>query len=81
MVLLTDDEVMYLDCSSNSLQQLDLLTREVYLPLLCTDVSHANSYGASADKLMDILHRLMATLETTEGHIEVYPSWCPLECQ
>ncbi|ELU01785.1 hypothetical protein CAPTEDRAFT_107782 [Capitella teleta] len=53
----------------NALRQLDLLTREVYLPLLCTEVNHANRYGINADKLMDILHRLMATVETAEGNI------------
>ena len=68
----SDEEVMYLDSADNALEQLDLVTREVYLPLLCTDQTHmANSYGISADKVMDLLHRLMAHLETTQGHVEV----------
>ena len=62
---------MYLDCPENPLAQLDILTREVYLPLLTSDVGHASSYGISADKLMDVLHRLMSHVETTQGHLQV----------
>ena len=62
---------MYMDCGDNALNQLDMLTREVYLPLLCGDISHASSHGISADKLMDLLHRLMSHVETIQGHTEV----------
>ena len=62
---------MYFDCSQDALRQLDIVSREVYLPLLCTDTTYATNYGMSADKLMDVLHRLMATVETTQGHTEV----------
>ncbi len=66
-----DDEVMYLDVTDNALLQMDLLSREVYLPLLCSEQGHASSYNMSADKLMDLLHRLMGGLEVTQGHTHV----------
>jgi dynein heavy chain len=62
---------MYHDLSQQPLQQLDIVTREVMLPLLASDTHHATAYGIHADKLMDVLHRLMAHLETTQGHIQV----------
>ena len=68
---MTDDEVMYIDCTSDSLEQVDLITREIYLPLMCSDLGHVGAYGISADKMMDLLHRLMAHMETTHGHIQV----------
>ena len=71
VVIPSDDEVMYMDCGENAMAQLDLLTREVYLPLLCADTQHAVNYGLSADRLMDLLHRLMSQVETIQGHTEV----------
>ena len=53
------------------MKQLDIMSREVYLPLLCSDASHAPNYGISPDKLMDVLHRMMATVEVTTGYVEV----------
>ena len=70
-LLLTDEEVMYADCCERPLKQLDLLLREVYLPLLCSETPHAAACGVSPDKLMDVLHRLMAAVETTEGQSQV----------
>ncbi|CAH1797693.1 unnamed protein product [Owenia fusiformis] len=64
------EEVYYTDCSDVPLEHIELLTREVYLPLLCIDQSHASALGINADKLMDVLHRLMATVEVAQGHIE-----------
>ena len=43
---------------------------KVYLPLLCTD-GLLTYGGVSADKLMDILHRMMGNVEVTEGNVEV----------
>ena len=65
------EEIVYQDCIDNALLQLDLLTREIYLPLLCSEQGHASSYGLSADKLMDLLHRLMGGVEVTQGHAHV----------
>jgi dynein heavy chain len=62
-------DVVYTDCDTTALAQLDLLAREVYLPLLCTD-GMLTYGGVSADKLMDILHRMMGNVEVTEGHVE-----------
>ncbi|XP_064650622.1 uncharacterized protein LOC135502065 isoform X3 [Lineus longissimus] len=64
------DEVYYMDCSESTLQHIDLLTREVFLPMLCVDQNVAINAGVNSDKLMDILHRLMGTVETTEGHLK-----------
>ena len=68
----TDSEVMYMDCGDNALLQLDMLTREIYLPLLCSDTQHAAKHGVSSDKIMDLLHRLMSQVETVQGHTEVH---------
>ncbi|XP_071959570.1 uncharacterized protein [Antedon mediterranea] len=63
------EDVVYTDCNAVALNQIDLLAREVYLPLLCTD--GVQTYGSvSADKLLDILHRMMGMAEVTEGHLE-----------
>ena len=65
------EEIVYQDSTDNALSQVDLLTREIYLPLLCSEQGHASSYGMSADKLMDLLHRLMGGVEVTQGHAQV----------
>ncbi|XP_064599567.1 LOW QUALITY PROTEIN: uncharacterized protein LOC135466077 [Liolophura sinensis] len=65
-----DEEVMYVDCSSQPLEHLNLLTRQVFLPFLCTNQNLADASGMNADKLMDVLHKLMATVEVTQGQIE-----------
>lgn len=62
---------MYVDCSSQPLEHLNLLTRQVFLPFLCTNQNLADASATNADKLMDVLHRLMATVEVTQGQIEV----------
>ena len=59
-----------MDCSDDALTQLDILTREVYLPLLTAGQESPSSGGASSDRMMDSLHRLMANLETTQGHVQ-----------
>ena len=53
------------------LDELDQLTRDVYLPLLCTNDSSTTVFGLHPDKLMDVLHRLMAYVTTTQGHAKV----------
>ena len=71
---------MYIDCSSHVLQQLALMTRDLYLPLLCNDqltvstqsqATHGYTYSYNVDRMIDILHRLMAHIETTKGQEQV----------
>ncbi|KAI0240669.1 Dynein beta chain, flagellar outer arm [Lamellibrachia satsuma] len=63
-----DDEILFLDCMVDPLDELDQLTRDVYLPLLCINDSSTPMFGLHPDKLMDVLHRLMAYVTTTQGH-------------
>ena len=72
--IISDSEVTYTDCGDNVLLHLDMLTREIFLPLLCSDSHHASRNGVSADKVMDLLHRLMSQVETIQGHTEVKAS-------
>lgn len=65
-----DNEVMFMDCNESPLLQLENLTREVLLPLLCSDTARTAEYGVSADKLMDILHRLMSSAEVARGAMQ-----------
>ncbi|KAK2144654.1 hypothetical protein LSH36_739g00023, partial [Paralvinella palmiformis] len=74
-----DEEVIYFDTSEDILKQLDIMSREVYLPLLCSDTSHATSYGISPDKLMDVLHRMMSIVEITKGYVEGILKHHPIE--
>ena len=70
-LFLSDTEVMFLDCDESPLSQLEMLAREICLPLLCSETARAAEYGVSADKLMDILHRLLSTVDVTKGNIQV----------
>ena len=46
---------------------MDLMTREVFMPLLCSDTS----LNDQADKLMDIMHRIISQIAVTQSQIEV----------
>ncbi|XP_052060514.1 uncharacterized protein LOC127700861 isoform X4 [Mytilus californianus] len=61
-------EVFYLDCTNIPLEHLELIIREVYLPLLCTNQQNLTTTGG--DKVMDVLHRLMSVVEVSQGHAE-----------
>ena len=61
--------MFYIDCTNVPLEHLELVVREVYLPLMCTNQSVMTTSGG--DKVMDVLHRLMSIVETTQGHVEV----------
>lgn len=61
------DEVAFCDSSNKALGHLSTLTRDVYLPLLSIEMGGS----VSADKLMDLLHRLVANMEVTEGSVKV----------
>ena len=65
----TGKEVFYLDCTNIPLEHVELIIREVYLPLLCTNQQNLASSGG--DKVMDVLHRLMSVVEVSQGHAEV----------
>jgi hypothetical protein len=45
---------------------MDLMTREVFMPLLCAD----SSSGDQADKLMDIMHRIITQIAVAQSQIE-----------
>ncbi|XP_069118815.1 uncharacterized protein [Argopecten irradians] len=62
------NEVFFVDCTDVPLEHLELIVREVYLPLLCTNQS--NLAAAGGDKVMDVLHRLMSIVEVSQGHVE-----------
>lgn len=61
--------MFYLDCTNIPLEHLELIIREVYLPLLCTNQQNLTTTGG--DKVMDVLHRLMSVVEVSQGHAEV----------
>ena len=65
------EEVTYTDCDAVLLDDIDLVTREVFLPLLCADESHVKGSSVSADRLMDQLHRITANAEVSSGYIKV----------
>ena len=58
-------EVIVTECFKQPLNHLELITREVYLPLL------AQGVGEQSDKMLDMLHRLLSLLQTTRGNVEV----------
>jgi len=89
--LVAGEEVTYTDCEGVLLDDIDLVTREVFLPLLCSDESQTKSSSVSADRLMDQLHRITANAEVSSGYIRVsengticwnnfFPWWYGLTC-
>ena len=52
-------------CVSFSTEHLELVTREVYLPLISSHLQ-ADS-RVSGDKLMDLMHRLVGAVQVTKG--------------
>lgn len=59
--------VGFCDCSRKPLKHLKRLVKDVYLPVL--SIEHGGS--VSADKIMDLLHRVVASLHTFDGNNEV----------
>ena len=57
----------YFESSIRIFDHMDLITREVFLPLLCAE----NSLNDLADKLMDIMHRIISQLAVAQSQIEV----------
>lgn len=60
-----------MDCSRAPMEHLELTIREVFLPLLATNSQIVSTFSGNGDKIMDILHRLMAAAEVTQGHMQV----------
>ena len=54
--------------SAQIFDHMDLLTREVFMPLLCSENSTNND---QADKLMDMMHRMISQIAVTQSQIEV----------
>ena len=65
-----NEDVFYCSCSENVVEHFEILTKEIFLPLLSIE----QAGGVSADKLMDILHRLISCLQIIQGNIEVFSS-------
>ena len=56
-------DVAFCDCSYQPLSHASTLTKDVFLPLLSIEMGG----GVSADKLMDLVHRLVSVLQVAEG--------------
>lgn len=61
------DEVAFCDCSNKPLEHISILAKEVYLPLLSIEMGGS----VNADKLMDLLHRLVAHIQVADGSVKV----------
>ena len=55
------EDVVYSECSELPLEHLELVVREVYLPLVA--VPGSLPHGVAGDKLLDVLHRLINSLQ------------------
>lgn len=53
--------MVYSECSELPLEHLELVVREVYLPLVA--VPGSLPHGVAGDKLLDVLHRLINSLQ------------------
>ncbi|PVD27606.1 hypothetical protein C0Q70_12770 [Pomacea canaliculata] len=69
-----DEEVFYMDCTMVPLEHLELSLREVFLPLLGTNLPSISGAGVNGDKVVDILHRLMAAVQVTRPIVLNLPS-------
>ena len=56
----------YFEASFRIFDHMDLMTREVFMPLLCADSSSSDQ----ADKLMDIMHRIITQIAVAQSQIE-----------
>ena len=63
-----DSKVNFFETSIQIFNHIDLLTREVFMPLLCTDNASNND---QAYKLMDLMHRMISQISLTQSQIEV----------
>lgn len=56
-------DVAFCDCSQQPLAHASTLTKDVFLPLLSIEMGG----GVSADKLMDLIHRMVSVMQVVEG--------------
>ncbi len=56
----------YFEASFRIFDHMDLMTREVFMPLLCADSNSSDQ----ADKLMDIMHRIISQIAVAQSQIE-----------
>ena len=54
------EDVVYSECSQLPMEQLELVVREVYLPMLS---SQHHLVGISSERILDVLHRLMGSVQ------------------
>lgn len=84
-MFLSDEQLTYYETTQAVFDHVDLMLREVYLPLLCGGsqaVPHpptpksgdlassgvgGSGGGVNVDKLMDLLHRIMAAVQVSNG--------------
>ena len=52
----------YFESSNRVFEHMDLMTREIFMPLLCVE--------DNSDKLMDLMHRIMSQVAIAQSHIE-----------
>ncbi len=75
-----NNQVAYFESSIRIFDHMDLITREVFMPLLCAD-NLSLSVGSNnqqqqlqttdqADKLMDVMHRIIAQLAVAQSQVE-----------
>ncbi|XP_057302207.1 uncharacterized protein LOC130636487 isoform X2 [Hydractinia symbiolongicarpus] len=55
--------LFYMDWSTNSVEQFEVLTRCIFLPMICIEEKGV----VSCDKILDLLHRLMASTQVMVG--------------
>ncbi len=71
-------QVAYFEASVRIFDHMDLITREVFMPLLCTDSPAQqqpqhdviNAHVDQADKLMDVMHRIISQLAIAQSQVE-----------
>ena len=61
------DHISIFESSARVFNHIDLLTRELFMPIMCIE----NTYNDQSDKLMDVMHRIMAQVTVTQSQIEV----------
>lgn len=61
--------LFYMDWSTNSIEQFEVLTRCIFLPMISIEEKGV----VSCDKILDLLHRLMASTQIMAGKDKVSP--------
>lgn len=61
-------DLFCMEWSPDCLQHFEALTRSIFLPLLYDD----DSFGITGDRLMELLHRIMASSQMVSGKCKVF---------